>query len=280
MEMWLTRSMLVVLLTAAVLVISGQAPVILDENIREERVPSGSTLTFHCRLRTENHSRLRVVWYFKRSGPSLNDSLRIHTEMVNKSARTSTVASNKPKQDSKDEGRDTEGTLSVYTLSNATEENSGWYFCEVIIEIPFLTKKRSNGTKVVISKSIEHTTYPSRPIVTAKQATVSPTDGPPIIDLWMWIILGVSAFILIVLLVTCVCLRRTWRRNRGEDPVYANTRRQPSPRPGMDNLKTVPSSQHLRNPNPSRTYDDGKRRYKHRKCDGTSQTSKPAHHHV
>ncbi|XP_049910061.1 uncharacterized protein LOC126396210 isoform X2 [Epinephelus moara] len=253
MEMWLTRSTLVVLLTA-VLVISGQAPVILDENIREERVPSGSSLTFHCRLRTENHSRLRVVWYFKRSGSLVNDSLRIlHEDMVNKSARTSTVASNL-----KDEGRDTEGTLAEYTLSNATEENSGWYFCKVIIEIPFLTKKWSNGTEVVIS----------------------PTDGLPIIDLWMWIILGVSAFILIVLLVTCVCLRRRRRRNRGEDPVYANTRpRQPSPRPGMDNLKTVPSSQHLRNPSPSRTYDDGKRRYKHPKCDGTSKTSKPAHHH-
>ncbi|XP_049444242.1 uncharacterized protein LOC125896005 isoform X2 [Epinephelus fuscoguttatus] len=277
MEMWLTRSTLVVLLTAAaaaaVLVISGQAPVILDDNIREEKVPSGSTLTFHCRLRTETHSRLRVVWYFKRS--LVNDSHTVlHTEMVNKSARTSTVASNL-----KDEGRDTEGTLSVYTLSNATEENSGWYFCKVIIEIPSLTEKWSHGTEVVISKSIEHTTYLSRPIATAKQATVSPTDGPPIIDLWMWIILGVSAFILIVLLVTCVCLRRRRRRNRGEDPVYANTRRQPSPRPGMDNLKTVPSSQHLRNPSPSTTYDDGKRRYKHRKCDGTSKTSKPAHHH-
>ncbi|XP_049444247.1 uncharacterized protein LOC125896005 isoform X6 [Epinephelus fuscoguttatus] len=253
MEMWLTRSTLVVLLTAAaaaaaVLVISGQAPVILDDNIREEKVPSGSTLTFHCRLRTETHSRLRVVWYFKRS--LVNDSHTVlHTEMVNKSARTSTVASNL-----KDEGRDTEGTLSVYTLSNATEENSGWYFCKVIIEIPSLTEKWSHGTEVVIY-------------------------GPPIIDLWMWIILGVSAFILIVLLVTCVCLRRRRRRNRGEDPVYANTRRQPSPRPGMDNLKTVPSSQHLRNPSPSTTYDDGKRRYKHRKCDGTSKTSKPAHHH-
>ncbi|KAL7396322.1 hypothetical protein ABVT39_004215 [Epinephelus coioides] len=262
MEMWLTRSTLVVLLTAAaVLVISGQAPVILDETIREERIPSGSSLTFHCRLRTENHSRLRVVWYFKQSLVSDSHTI-LHTEVVNKSARTSTVASNKPKQDLKDEGRDTEETLSVYTLSNATEENSGWYFCEVIIEIPLLTKKMSNGTEVVIS-------------------TVSPTDAPPIIDLWMWIILGVSAFILIVLLVTCICLRRRWRRKRGEDPVYANTRpRQPSPRPGMDNLKTVPSSQHLRNPSPSRTYDDGKRRYKHRKCDGTSQTSKPAHHHV
>ncbi|KAL7396324.1 hypothetical protein ABVT39_004215 [Epinephelus coioides] len=256
MEMWLTRSTLVVLLTAAaVLVISGQAPVILDETIREERIPSGSSLTFHCRLRTENHSRLRVVWYFKQSLVSDSHTI-LHTEVVNKSARTSTVASNKPKQDLKDEGRDTEETLSVYTLSNATEENSGWYFCEVIIEIPLLTKKMSNGTEVVIY-------------------------APPIIDLWMWIILGVSAFILIVLLVTCICLRRRWRRKRGEDPVYANTRpRQPSPRPGMDNLKTVPSSQHLRNPSPSRTYDDGKRRYKHRKCDGTSQTSKPAHHHV
>ena len=43
-------------------------------------------------------------------------------------------------------------------------------------------------------------------------ATESPIAN---FQLWHWIVLGVSAFVLIVLSVMCILLRRRWRRSRG-----------------------------------------------------------------
>ncbi|XP_042339844.1 uncharacterized protein LOC121941180 isoform X2 [Plectropomus leopardus] len=265
MEMWLKRTILMVFLAgaaaAAALERSAQAPltVIVDENQNRAEAAPGSSLTFHCRLNIETQNRFRVNWQFR--GPSSNNSLKVlDDKVVNKSAKTSTVVTNKTKQESRDEG-----TLSIYTLSNATEDDSGWYYCKVTIEIPSLRVKTSNGTEVVITKSIHHTTSPSLPIVTGKQGRI------PIINHWFWIILGVSAFILIALLLTCVCLRRRRSRSRGEDPIYANTHnKQPSPRPGMDNLKAIPMSQNLRNPSPCRNYDDRRWRQKQSRRKETS----------
>ncbi|XP_042339846.1 uncharacterized protein LOC121941180 isoform X4 [Plectropomus leopardus] len=246
MEMWLKRTILMVFLAgaaaAAALERSAQAPltVIVDENQNRAEAAPGSSLTFHCRLNIETQNRFRVNWQFR--GPSSNNSLKVlDDKVVNKSAKTSTVVTNKTKQESRDEG-----TLSIYTLSNATEDDSGWYYCKVTIEIPSLRVKTSNGTEVVISRI-------------------------PIINHWFWIILGVSAFILIALLLTCVCLRRRRSRSRGEDPIYANTHnKQPSPRPGMDNLKAIPMSQNLRNPSPCRNYDDRRWRQKQSRRKETS----------
>ncbi|XP_031174369.1 uncharacterized protein LOC116063511 isoform X2 [Sander lucioperca] len=238
MEMWLKRLTLL-LLTA--LVISGQVSVILDETLKEkgETVAIGSSVIFKCRLKIDTNGRFWVKWYFNPSGSSFNET---HL-FCNESAKPSTVVSNQTKQDRRDEEQ-------CCIKSNVTDKDSGWYFCEVTIEIPTLMCKNSSGTKLIIY-------------------TVSPRDNFSLIDHWMWILLGVSAFILIVLLVLCVLLRRRLRRSRGEDPIYANTRpvanKQPSPRPAMPvgNLKTASSSQNLRNPSPGRRYDDGKQRYKH-----------------
>ncbi|XP_078115468.1 uncharacterized protein LOC144523640 isoform X3 [Sander vitreus] len=238
MEMWLTRSTLL-LLTA--LVISGQVSVILDETLKEkgEKVAIGSSVIFKCHLKIDTNDRFWVKWYFNPSGSSFNET---HL-FCNKSAKPSTVVSNQTKPDQRDEEL-------CCIKSNVTDKDSGWYFCKVTIDIPTLICKNSYGTEVNIS-------------------TVSPRDNFSLIDHWMWILFGVSTFILIVLLVLCVLLRRRCRRSRGEDPIYANTRpvanKQPSPRPAMPvgNLKEASSSQNLRNPSPGRRYDDGKQRYKH-----------------
>ncbi|XP_045904721.1 uncharacterized protein LOC123970623 isoform X2 [Micropterus dolomieu] len=256
MEMWLKRSTLVLLTAVAAMGISGQRPVVLNETQYKVEVPFGSSVTFHCRLKIfDTWERYRVNWYFNPSGCSFTDSHQLFLKMGSKSANTSTMVSKGPK--------DAE-TLLNYNLSAVTYNNSGWYFCSVTVEIPVLTVLNTSGTHVTIAKSIGDTTYPSLPTVTGKQ--VPPTDDNS--SWWMWIALGVSAFILIVLLVICVLLRRRHSRSR-EDPIYANTRRvvskQPSPRPGMPegNLKMVSSSQDLRNPSPSRRHDEGKLRYKH-----------------
>ncbi|XP_037625562.1 uncharacterized protein LOC119488202 isoform X1 [Sebastes umbrosus] len=261
MEMCLKRSTLVFLTALAALVISGQAPVILDNTKnRRVEVPVGSSVTFQCGLTTEKFERFRVVWHFNPSGSSIYNSSKLSSEIFNKSEKTFSVVSNETTL------KNTEDTSLKYTLSNATVQNSGWYFCKVISEIPLYTLSSSIGREVVITKSKENTTYPSLPIVTA---TVTPTNNFQLIDWWMWLLLGVAVFILIVLLVICVWLRRRRHRSRVEQPIYANTHRvpnkQPSPRPGTpaaNNLKLVSSSQNLRTPSPGRKYED-KRRYKH-----------------
>ncbi|XP_041791829.1 uncharacterized protein LOC121605809 isoform X5 [Chelmon rostratus] len=233
MEMWLKRSTLVFLtVIVAAAGTSGQVPVILNKTQLTVYIPLGSSLTFHCRLRIEKYVTFRVLWYFNPFESSFNDSHKLTQELHNKSARTST---NETERDGQ--------TLSKYTLSDATERNSGWYFCRVIVEIPILNISESSGTHVVI-------------------------NNLSLLDWWLWITLGVSAVILIVLLVICVLMRKRGRSSRAEDPVYANTRpvasKQPSPRPDMpvENLKMVPSSQTVRNPSPGRRYEGGKGRYK------------------
>ncbi|XP_034002033.1 uncharacterized protein LOC117495079 isoform X3 [Trematomus bernacchii] len=236
MEMWLKRTTLV-LLTVAALVVSGK-----DVNIQTQRrveVPAGSSVTFLCPVTSlcplmKELDRYRVNWYFNSAGPSSGD-----VRISNNSAKSSTVVSNKTKQNNE---------KNIYTLINATKNDTGWYFCTLIVEIPVLKHCQSNGTELVI--------------------TVIPTKSLPLLDLWMWISLGVSTFILMVLLVVCLLLRRRHRRSRAEDPIYANTRpvanKHPSPRPGVpvDTLKKASSSQNLRNPSPARRCHEDKRRCK------------------
>ncbi|XP_039984279.1 uncharacterized protein LOC120790618 isoform X2 [Xiphias gladius] len=242
----------------AAIVVSGQEYVILDQTQRKVEVAYGSSLILRCLLWTEASERFRVSWYFNPNGSSLDDAYNISDEIFIIPAEASTAIT---KPGLRDGARGTEVTRS---LSNVTHTNTGWYFCKVTIEIPIHARRNSSGTKVVVTESIMEM-YPS--LVTRKQAP-RPEEPPPI-NWWMWILFGVSAFILIVLQVMFVLLRRRCRRSRAEDPVYANTRpvanKHPSPRPRVQqpkDPKTLPSSQKLWTPSPGRRYDEGKRRYK------------------
>ncbi|XP_051232445.1 uncharacterized protein LOC127350153 isoform X2 [Dicentrarchus labrax] len=252
MEMWLRQTTLVFLTAVAATRISGQASVNLDGKQKRVEVPFGSPLDLNCSLDTSGFDRFRVFWYFYPLGSSSNEKGNISVKIIDKFANSTMVS--KQKGDGQD--------LLLSHTSSATKNHSGWYYCEVTEEIPFNKHLTSNKTEVIITKIGEPTTYPSIPIVTDKQAFPEDED-----KLWPWILLGVSAFILIVLVILCVLLRRRCCRSRdAEDPIYANTRplanKQPSPRPGMpvDNLKA--SSQNLRNPSPGKRYDEGKRRHK------------------
>ncbi|XP_071343523.1 uncharacterized protein [Trachinotus anak] len=240
MKVWLKDSTLVLLTVAvAALVVPGQQYVIVDNTTKKEEVTVGSSLTLHCGLGTESYERFRVGWYFNRSGPSWNQSQNISEKIVNKNST---------------EGKKDEMKL---ILLNVTYENSGWYFCKVTSEIPRHTITNSSGTQILIAESFEKTTYPS--LLTSKQVA-APKKVP--VPWWMWILLGVSVFILIVMLLLYTLLRKKCGRT-DEDPVYINTR--PSPRPGkqVSNLKTVPSSQNLCTPSCGRRYEEGKRRPQH-----------------
>ncbi|XP_078115466.1 uncharacterized protein LOC144523640 isoform X1 [Sander vitreus] len=156
MEMWLTRSTLL-LLTA--LVISGQVSVILDETLKEkgEKVAIGSSVIFKCHLKIDTNDRFWVKWYFNPSGSSFNET---HL-FCNKSAKPSTVVSNQTKPDQRDEEL-------CCIKSNVTDKDSGWYFCKVTIDIPTLICKNSYGTEVNISQG----TY-NAPVTTPSDSQTS-----------------------------------------------------------------------------------------------------------
>ncbi|XP_040896556.1 uncharacterized protein LOC121183513 isoform X1 [Toxotes jaculatrix] len=257
MELGLKQLTLVLLTAAVAAMLVSEESVILDETQRKVEVALGSSLILRCLLKTEQYERFRVCWYFDPNGTSFNISHNISEMVFNRSADTSS----KTNQSLRDEGRDTEAAP---FLSNVIHRKNGWYSCKVIGEIPLHNTIESKGTQVVITKSLmENTTYPS--IVTSKQ--VSCTDKDKVLDLWVWILLGVSTLIMFVLLIILVLVRRRCRRSRAEEPVYSNMPakgKQPSPRPGMPpiDVKTVPSSHKLCTPNSGRRYDEHKRRHK------------------
>ncbi|XP_069378409.1 uncharacterized protein [Paralichthys olivaceus] len=235
MEKWLKQSTLV-LLTVAVMVVSGKVYVNLDKKQKVD-VPFGSSLTLHCCLGlTDEDQRFRVRWSFISSESANNKSINISEGTFSRN--------------SSDEWRN-------LILSDVTRNNSGRYFCEIMVDIPKISSNKSKETQVVIVKSLmEATVYPS--LV---------TNDPTPIDWWMWILLGISTFILIILLVICAMMRRRCHRRR-EDQIYANTHpvpnKQPSPRPRqpVNSLKKHPSSENFWTPGTNRTYANGKWRQK------------------
>ncbi|XP_028259238.1 uncharacterized protein LOC114434317 [Parambassis ranga] len=245
MNMWLNPFTLL-LTVAAVLVVMSSEHVFL--NMTEVEVPYGSPLDLHCSLNTEKQERYKIAWYFSDS-PKLiiHDSHLLCDRTIDKTAWNNTE---KQEQD-----------LKTCNL-RVNQTKKGWYFCSIDGDIPVLVTNHTNGTEVVISKSlVESTTYLS--LVTSKQ--VPPTDALP----WMWIAVAGSSFIMIVLLVVCIVQRRRCHRSREEEPVYVNAHppasKQPSPRLPLpvNNLKTASSTQNLRTPSSARRYEESQRRPRH-----------------
>ncbi|XP_030582381.1 uncharacterized protein LOC115778481 isoform X2 [Archocentrus centrarchus] len=227
MKMWLKQLILMLLAAASTaMAIAGQTSIYLNKTQESVSVLSGSTLALRCSLSTVGYKRYRIAWHFNNAGPFFNNSSRIVELMISE-------------QNSTD---DCEDKSKTHILPDVTKKNSGWYFCNITREIPNLQHNQSEGTEVVVYTALLNDNW------------------------WLWIVLGVSAFILLVLPFICVLLTR--RQENREEPIYANTRypnKQPSPRPDMSGaavrLKTASSSQNLRAPSPAR-YDEGKRRDK------------------
>ncbi|XP_022615075.1 uncharacterized protein LOC111232023 isoform X2 [Seriola dumerili] len=182
MEVWL-KQLALVLFTVAAAALGGSDQQCVIVGTTQVKVDLGSSLNLCCFLLKETYQRFRVSWYFNRNEPSLNNSQNI-SEMI------------------AGENISTQGDTHLM-LHNVMHNNSGWYFCKVTSEIPYHTITCSNGTRVVIAQSLEKTTYPS--LLTSKQVTHQ--ELLPFVW-WVWIVLGVSAFILIVLLVIHTLLKK------------------------------------------------------------------------
>lgn len=222
------KQLILMLLTAAstAMVTAGQTSIYLNKMEERVNVLSGSTLALRCCLSTVGYNRYRIAWHFNNAGPFFNNSSKIFDRMIFE----------------QNSSGDCEDKNKTHILSDVTKMNSGWYFCDITVEIPNLQHIQSEGTEAVVYPALLNDNW------------------------WLWIVLGVSAFILLVLPFICVLLTR--RQENRDEPIYGNTRypnNQPSPRPDMSGaavrLKTASSSQNLRTPSPAR-YDEGKRRDK------------------
>ncbi|XP_007576805.1 uncharacterized protein LOC103155170 isoform X1 [Poecilia formosa] len=273
MEMWL-KSAIVALLTVigATLVLTSEIQLNLektnDTGRRERRVSPGSSLKLHCCLTQDKPDRCltqdkagrcltqdkaercHVSWYFQSSGKNLTE---MDTEKplcnwtIVKDCNLSDICHNMP-----------------CDLSNINESDIGWYYCKVKIDIPTLRELESSKTKVIVENLKEKTTVQSQ--TTKSQVTSQKEENDQNENLWMWIIVGASSFVLVLtaLLVACVVRKRGCSRSI-EEPVYVNTRLgKPSPRlMPADNPKSVSASQDLRTPISARRYEGRNQRYKH-----------------
>ncbi|XP_027882627.1 uncharacterized protein LOC114150434 isoform X2 [Xiphophorus couchianus] len=237
MEMWL-KGAIVALLTVigATLVLTREDRLNLVETNytgrRERTVSSGSSLKLHCCLTHDKAERCHISWHFESSGKNL-------TEMEkNKTLCNQTIFANCSLVDI--------CYNMTCNLSNINESDTGWYYCKVKVEIPRLSELQSYKTKVIVTSEKE--------------------DHDQSENLWMWIIVGASSFVLVViaLLVIRVVQKRGCSRSI-EEPIYANTRTgKPSPRlMPADNPKSASSSQDLRTPISARGYEGGNQRYKY-----------------
>ncbi|XP_054911585.1 uncharacterized protein LOC129376117 isoform X2 [Poeciliopsis prolifica] len=231
MEMWL-KSAIVALLTVAgaALVVPREHNIYLNTRENKVHVPLGSSLTLHCCIPLNKSDRCRVNYVFEEFN---------QTHKNPKSICCNTT-------DSTNCNSSTDGCQSTCKLFDISERKNGSYYCEVTVEIPVLIQARSNKTEVVFTSQKEENDQNE--------------------NLWMWIAVGASSFVLVmtVLLVICVVQKRGCSRSI-EEPVYVNTRMgKQSPRPMLaDNPKSASSCQDLRTPISARRYEGRNQRYKY-----------------
>ncbi|KAG5275905.1 hypothetical protein AALO_G00125810 [Alosa alosa] len=174
-----------------------------------------SNITLNCSVSTQNNTnfKIKVNWTFNfnnthhNSLPTSGNNIRIHLEK--------------------------EKYWSTLTVTDAQVNNSGWYFCKAIVDIPKLETVWSSGSRVFVGGN---TTLPSTMMVSTPTSILSPPLSG--VRVWMWVGAGAGGAVVIVLILFWILWRRK-RYRETENPVYENTQpklqsvgpKQPSPRP-------------------------------------------------
>ncbi|XP_039524608.1 uncharacterized protein LOC120477197 isoform X2 [Pimephales promelas] len=128
-------------------------------------------------------------------------------------------------------------TWSTFIISSIKTDDSGWYFCEVTIDIPVLVKKCSDGIQVLVEANssqeyanqtgnqTENPTTEDVPTTCTTSAattltlTPSSPDSPNHIHWWIWLALAVGCVVLVVSIVVLYILTR-----KTEETIYENTK--------------------------------------------------------
>ncbi|XP_029607109.1 uncharacterized protein LOC115192583 isoform X2 [Salmo trutta] len=239
MDIWNKVINLLFLIALTATVTSALSAVITDPPQRTVEAPLGSSLTLNCSFEPQTSAWVR--WYFninQSCGDSRSSQLSSHKISVNK-----TVEQNDGGHFLQESGR----AWSRLTVRDVWYNDSGWYFCWVQADIPYLRNSNSNGTQVIITGKMTESTPP---LMTGL-----------LLGWKLWVAVGAASAILVPLLVVIwILLQRRRSIIQRENPIYTNMPaiKQPSPRPGlqMDKQKISPTLKYLRTPTPARTHDN------------------------
>ncbi|XP_020558281.1 uncharacterized protein LOC105353998 isoform X3 [Oryzias latipes] len=246
MAVWLKQAVLLLLTVAEAAVVGNSNEIILSESgghgsPREQWNISARSLKFQCGIPIDGN-RYRVIFYFK--DPNTNITLNCSTMIRGNSNSSTTLPKEEQTGKCQNKTQPNKCCGTTWEIQNLTSANNGFYYCETVVELPKLTKIKSMEVEVFI---------------------VPPVNIPSS-SLWLWLLVGVSSLIVVILMVLCVIFRRACLREE-LDPVYANTQPKskecsPRPAPRPDQLKLDGPYQNLRTPSPSRRYEEGKRRFR------------------
>lgn len=101
----------------------------------------GSSLTLNCSFDIKAEpDRVRVNWWLSKTQNSVCQGLKVLTSLANKSVDLGTS------------GPVTQWMEHTGTLRDIASNYSGWYSCQVVMEIPDFQQSCSNGTEVNISE--------------------------------------------------------------------------------------------------------------------------------
>ncbi|XP_029541945.1 uncharacterized protein LOC115144932 isoform X2 [Oncorhynchus nerka] len=230
MDIWNKVINLLFLIALMATVTSALSAVITEPPQRTVEAPLGSSLILICSFEPQTSAWVR--WYFninQSCGDSSSSQLSSHKISVNK-----TVEQNDGGHVLQESGR----AWSRLTVRDVRYNDSGWYFCQVLADIPYLRNSNSNETQVIITGK---TTEGTPPLMTVTRSTHS--NAGLLLGWKLWVAVGAASAILVSLLVVIWILlqRRRSIIQRGLQ---------------MDKQKISPTSKYIRTPAPARTHDN------------------------
>ncbi|XP_024238091.1 uncharacterized protein LOC112219684 isoform X2 [Oncorhynchus tshawytscha] len=230
MDIWNKVINLLFLIALMATVTSALSAVITEPPQRTVEAPLGSSLILICSFEPQTSAWVR--WYFninQSCSDSSSSQLSSHKISVNK-----TVEQNDGGHVLQESGR----AWSRLTVRDVRYNDSGWYFCQVLADIPYLRNSNSNETQVIITGK---TTESTPPLMTVTRSTHS-NEGL-LLGWKLWVAVGAASAILVSLLVVIWILlqRRRSIIQRGLQ---------------MDKQKISPTLKYIRTPTPARTHDN------------------------
>ncbi|XP_031689147.1 uncharacterized protein LOC109897479 isoform X2 [Oncorhynchus kisutch] len=230
MDIWNKVINLLFLIALMATVTSALSAVITEPPQRTVEAPLGSSLILICSFEPQTSAWVR--WYFninQSCSDSSSSQLSSHKISINK-----TVEQNDGGHVLQESGR----AWSRLTVRDVRYNDSGWYFCQVLADIPYLRNSNSNETQVIITGK---TTESTPPLMTVTRSTHS-NEGL-LLGWKLWVAVGAASAILVSLLVVIWILlqRRRSIIQRGLQ---------------MDKQKISPTLKYIRTPTPARTHDN------------------------
>lgn len=132
-SVYLSIYLSILVAVAAMGVIGPDFVMLCDKESSPVKVPFGSPINLKCNLMKPGVGRIRFLWLFNPSGPSINDAQNIFDKNRLNHA-------------------DWKNESTLFVTSKAVDNNNGWYFCSLKEEIPRIKIINSTGTRITISE--------------------------------------------------------------------------------------------------------------------------------